>query len=179
MKYIILLLLSLNVFADSEVNVSYLRVNQTLEFKDPIRFKMDALQIGYTYWSSYGLGLKLMVARSTEAANSVYIDKDYRNVIHSLWQAQIAYKYEVNEKLSLIAAIGATEYNSTWRVDGVEPSWSKGSDSHTPSWSVGFQYDIEPNVKIEAMYNYMYYKDKEGYGIETTDALGVGLVYTF
>jgi len=48
MKYLILLLLSFNVFAEQEVNLSYLRINQTLEFKDEI----SKLDIG----AYYGLG---------------------------------------------------------------------------------------------------------------------------
>ena len=81
--------------------------------------------------------------------------------------------------MSLIASVGITEYHTTWKVDGVKPPWHHDADSHMPSWSVGFQYDIEPNVKIEAMYNYMYYKDKKNYGIETTDAIGVGVAIAF
>jgi len=178
MKYL-LLLISFNCLASDEFNVSFLRINQVLKFSEPIHFKMDAVQLGYTYWHDSGLGFKLNVARSTDTPNAFYIGKDYRNKINALWQGQITYKYDVNDKFSLISCIGITEYHSTWKVDGIEPSWSKGTDSHKPSYCVGFQYDIEPRVKIEAMYSYMYFKDKENYGEEVTYAFGAGLTYSF
>jgi len=101
-KYLILLLLSFNCLAQQEVNVSYLRVNQNLEFIKPIRFKMDSIQLGYTYWTDYGLGFRLNIARTTEAHNSVILNKKYTNKINALWQGHIAYKYDVGSKLSLI-----------------------------------------------------------------------------
>ena len=94
---------------------------------------MDAIQLGYTYWTDYNLGLKLTVARSTEAPNSVILDKKYTNKINALWQAHIAYKYDF-DKLSLFSSAGITEYHTTWWVDGVEPAWSRGTDSHKPSY---------------------------------------------
>ncbi len=177
MKYL-LLLISFNCFAQQEFNLSYLRVNQNLEFKEPIRFKMDAIQLGYTYWTDYNLGLKLTVARSTETPNSVILYKKYTNKINALWQAHIAYKYDF-DKLSVFASTGITEYHTTWWVDGVEPAWSKGTDSHKPSYCFGAQYKIETNFKLESSYCHMYDKDKKGYGIETTDGFNIGITYIY
>jgi len=52
-------------------------------------------------------------------------------------------------------------------------------DSHKPSWCLGGQYKIEGNMKLEVSYCDMYYKDKKGYGIETTDGVSIGASYSF
>jgi hypothetical protein len=180
MKYItlILTLLSTAVFASQEVSISYMRINQNLEFKQPINFKMDALNIGYSYWHDSGFGIKIDVARSTETANSFILAKKYTNKIPSLWQGHLAYKYDF-DKLSLIVSAGITEYKSVWWVDGKKPAWSEGSDSYKPSWCIIGQYRIERNFKIKGSYCDMYEKYKKGYGPETTDAISIGLVYLF
>lgn len=182
MKYIIpslLLLLSINCFSQEEFNVSYLRINQNLEFEQPIRFKMDAIQLGYTYWTDYNIGLKIALARSTNTPNSVILDKKYENKINALWKAQIVYRERYSNNLSYISGVGITEYHSTWKVDGKEPSWSKGTDSHKPSWFVGVQYQINKDILIESVYSLEYEKHKEGYGDETTESFSIGFSYIF
>ena len=51
------------------------------------------------------------------------------NKVYAMYQIQAVYKYEFNDKVNLLLACGLTEYHSKWRVNGVEPSWSRGVDS--------------------------------------------------
>lgn len=179
MKALILLLLSFSVFAEHELNVSYLRINQNLEFEKPIRFKMDAVQLGYTYWTDYNVGFKLAVARSTETPSSVIETEKFSNKINALWKAQLAYRYNATDNLKLIGGAGITEYHASWWVSGVKPPWGRGTDSFKPSWFVGFQYHINKNVLIESTYGYEYKKMKQDYGEEKTDSFSIGLSYIF
>lgn len=182
-KYLLVLLMSFNVMAESvvthELNLSYSRVNQKLGFKQPILFKMDAIQVSYTYYWWKGLGTEIAVARSTETPNAYYIDKHYQNKINALWSAHMVYSYPLNDTISIKAGIGITEYHSTWKVNGEEPEWSEGTDSHKPSWFVGLQAWWNENVSWEVGYRFQYEKMKEGYGEEVTDSITSGLTVRF
>lgn len=165
--------------SEHQVGVSYARINQDLEFKKPIKFEMDAIQLSYNYWLDSGLGFRLAVARSTETPNSIILDKKYTNKINALWKAHLTYKYEFNDDLSFIGGVGITEYHSTWWVDGKQPAWSEGIDSHKGSWFVGTQYRLFKNLLLELTYNYEYKKLKKGYGEEKTDSYSIGFTYNF
>ncbi len=178
MKWL-LLLLSFNCFAQQEFNISYSRINQDLEFEKPIRLPMDAIQLSYTYWTDYGLGLRVAVARTSKTENSVNLDKKYTNKINALWKGHITYKYGLSGDLSIISGVGITEYHSTWWVDGIEPAWSKGTDSHRPSWFIGTQYRLVKDMFLEFNYSYEYKKFKKGYGEEKTDSYSIGFTYNF
>ena len=179
MKYLFLLLLSFNVIAEQEFNISYSRINQDLEFASPIRFDMDAVSISYSYFSDIGLGAEIAVSRSTVAPNTVLLDTKYENKINALWSASLVYKYKLTNDFSVKAGYGMTEYHSTWKVDSVEPAWSNGTDSHKGSWFIGGQYRISGNLFLEASYRKMYEKMKENKGREITYSSNVGLTYLF
>tara|TARA_Y100000034_G_scaffold136730_1_gene215290 strand:+ start:1737 stop:2279 length:543 start_codon:yes stop_codon:yes gene_type:complete len=178
-KYLLALVISFSAAAESELGVSYSRINQKLDFAQPIHFKMDAIQLSYTkYWLG-GLGTEIAVARSTETPNAYFIDKHYQNKINALWSAHVVYKRPVTDRLNIKAGVGITEYHSTWRVNGVEPDWSKGTDSHKPSWFIGIQYDWHKWLTFEAGYRFQYEKTKVGYGEETTDSITSGITVRF
>lgn len=181
MKYLLLILtifISTNALAEQEINVSYMRVQQNLF--GTIAFSMDAAQIGYANYHSSGLGIRAVIARSLQTGNnSYYQDKFYENKISSLTQIQLAYRYPVTDNFRLIVAYGVTDYKSQWWVNGVEPSWSKGSDSGKGA-SYGFQYDFATrNLAWEVMAGKPYDKMKEGFGREETYVLSSGITYKF
>ncbi len=175
MKYL-LLLISFNCFADYEVGVSHLRINQNLF--GTISFPMDALQVDGTYWSKSGFGVRILAARSTETANSLYVEgKQYSNKINAMYGGEFLYRQKFG-LWGFEVGIGKNDYKSTWTVNGVKPSWSKGTDSDY-RYHVGVTYPINDSVSMRFSYDDIYRKDKIGYGREETRAYGFGFVYKF
>lgn len=179
MKYLFLLLISFNVLAEQEFNVSFSRINQDLEFKDRIEFDMNAVSVSYSYFTEYGLGAEIAISRSTETPNTVILDTKYQNKINALWSGSIVYKYRYDNDLAFKYGVGITEYHSTWKVDGVEPAWSSGSDSHKPSYFIGAQYRLFNDLFLEASVRKMYEKMKEDKGREITYSANIGFTYVF
>ena len=179
MKYLLLLLVSVSAMAEQEINLSYSHINQDLEFENRIEFDMPAVSVGYSYFSEYGLGVELAVSRSTETPNTIELDTKYQNKINALWSGSVVYKYGLSDDINLKTGVGITEYHTTWKVNGVEPAWSKGTDSHKPSYFVGIQYRLYGNLFLEASYRKMYEKMKEDRGREVTYAHNIGLTYLF
>ena len=92
MKNIILVLalfISFNSASnDYEIDISYARVNQNLF--DTIAFPMDAVILSGTYWHDNGLGFRVSTGKSTETANSLFVEGlHYTNKINSLWSATV------------------------------------------------------------------------------------------
>jgi len=177
MKYLILLLLSFNCLAQQEINVSYLRINENLF--DTIAFKMDAVQASYSYIHETGLGIRLDVARGVETANSLYVEGLlYQDKINALFGGSVIYRYDINDKYSFDVGVGKVDYHSTWKVNGVEPEWSKGTDSDW-AYHANVHYHLEGDAYLTFGYSDIYRKHKENYGRETTRYFKVGFSYRF
>jgi hypothetical protein len=175
MKYIFLLLISFNVLADIEIGAQHLRINQNL-FNE-ISFPMDALQIDATYWYK-SFGIRALGARSTETANNLYVEnKFYTNKINAMYGGLLLFRFPV-DKFKFEFGAGKTDYKSTWRVNGVEPAWSKGTDSDW-SYYAGVTYPINKFVGMRFSYSDIYRKNKPERGREETRAFGFGFVVKF
>lgn len=179
MKYLILLLLSFNALAEQEINLSYSHINQDFNFANRIEFDMLAASVSYSYFTDMGLGVELGLSRSKETKNTIKLDTLYENKINFLWSGSVVYKYELSDNFNVKAGVGITEYKSTWKVNGVEPSWSKGSDSYKPSWFLGLQYKLTDSLSVEFSRRYMYKKMKADKGEEVTYAHNIGFTYSF
>lgn len=165
--------------AEQEFNLSYSHIDQDLEFKPRIEFDMKAVSLSYSYFTDLGLGLELAVSRSTETPNTIALDKKYVNKINASWSASVVYKYELTGNHFVKVGAGLTEYHSTWWVNGKEPSWSKGTDSHKPSYFLGYQYKFSESFLLETSYRFMYEKEKEERGREVTSAFNLGFTIAF
>lgn len=179
MKYLLVLLVCFSVHAEQEFNISYSHIDQDLEFANRIEFDMKAVSVSYSYFSDWGLGAEIVVSRSTETPNTIVLDTKYTNKINALWSASVVYKQKINDDHFVKYGAGITEYHSTWKVDGEEPSWSKGTDSHKPSYFVAYQYRMYENVFFETSYRFMYEKQKEDKGREITSAANFGVTVLF
>lgn len=176
MKYLFLLLISFNTLAHSELTLSYARINQKLF--DKISFPMEAVKIDYDYVSKYDFGVNLSLARSTETANELNHNIEYKNKITALYSASVFYRYELTNNLSFDAGVGITDYKSTWKVNGVIPEWGYGTDSDT-SYFLKANYQLNQDWSLSAAYYNFYRKNKKGYGREETTAFSIGLKYVF
>ena len=177
MKYLILLILSFNCFAQEEFNVSYLRINQNLF--DTIEFQMDAVEVSYLYIAESGIGARIGLGRSTETANSLYVEGlRYSNKINAIYTGEVFYRYELDNKFSFDLGVGKTDYKSTWHVNGVKPEWSSGTDSDW-SYHSRLNWKIEDNINLTFGYSDIYRKDKPGKGREETRYFKAGFTYIF
>lgn len=174
-----LLLLTSTAYADNQVDLSYVRVNQDFKFTQPISFDMNSIRLGYTYTHDTGLSIKLSVLRSLETEDIYKSQYNYTNSIDFMWEGKAGYKYKVNDKLSLSLYGGICEYKTTWKVNGVEPAWSKGTDSYKGCYSLHTSYRLSDNWSINAFAGKDYEKLKEGYGKELTYHTGIGISYIF
>ena len=176
MKYL-LLILSFNCFAQEEFNISYLRINQNLF--DTINFQMDAVEVSYSYITDYGVGARIGLGRSTETANSLYVEGlRYSNKINAIYTGELFYRYELGNKFSFDLGVGKTDYKSTWHVNGVKPAWSDGTDSDW-SYHSRVNWKIEDNISLTFGYSDIYRKDKPGKGREETRYFKAGFTYIF
>ena len=125
MKYLLFLLLSFNVFAQQSIGVSHSVFKQVLDFeKGYISFPQDAIELRYDYLTDYGLGVRASVSRSTETANSNYIEnRFYTNKVMSAFHGSVFYRYKLDDKWSVDLSVGKASYNTKWTVNGKEPSW--------------------------------------------------------
>lgn len=162
--------------ATIELNTSIARIDQNLF--DTIEFPMDAVTISGTAWSDSGFGLRVLLGRSTETANHLYVKgSHYTNKINAMYGAMIVYQQSIGEfKVELGA--GKTDYKSTWTVNGELPTWSDGTDSDW-SYYVGVKYPIHDSVFISIGYADIYRKEKIGYGREETRSFSSGFSYLF
>ena len=181
MKYLFVLLFSFSSLAGQwSLGSGGALVKQELRFDNPIQFNMPTAYIEAQYWSDYYIGGRLSVIRSLETPDEFDAQgKKWSNKINAGWQFELGAKANLTDKSSLFATAGITEYHTTWWQDGVEPEWSGNSDSHKPSWSIGYKYKIKSNLELQAMYSYMYKKIKLGYGEEVTQYYGLGVNYRF
>lgn len=177
--FVWLVIYSVKANADQEINISYSHINQDLEFDNRIEFDMPSVSLSYSYFTDMGLGIELAISRSTDAPNTIKLNTEYTNKINALWSLSGVYKYKLNDDFSFKVGAGITEYHSTWTVNGTEPAWSKGTDSHKPSWFIGFQYRLIDNLYLEGSRRFMYEKMKEDKGREVTYSHNIGLTYLF
>lgn len=178
MKYLILLLVSFSCLAEKEVGISYMRVNQDLF--GTISFPMDAAQLSYSYILDNGVGVKLIAGKSTETANSLYVEGfQYQNKIDSLFSGIVFYRHRISDKHSLDFGFGKTDYKSTWKVNGDVPEWGDNSADSDWSYHLNYHYKTGDNTHLNFGYSDIYRKHKEGYGREETRVFEVGFVYGF
>ena len=88
------------------------------------------------------------------------------------------YRYNLNDKFSFDFGVGKTDYKSTWRVNGIKPKWSDGTDSDW-SYHTRFNWLIEDSLSLTFGYSDLYRKHKEGYGREETRYFKAGFTYKF
>lgn len=181
MKYLFLLLISFNSLAGEwSIGGGTAIVKQELRFNNPIQFNMPTAYVEAQYWSDYYVGGRLSVMRSIETPDEFDAEgKKWTNKINAGWQFEIGAKVDLTKKSIVFATAGITEYHTSWWQDGIEPEWSGGTDSHKPSWSVGYKYKFTGRLSAQVMYSYMYEKMKEGYGLEVTQYYSLGVSYSF
>lgn len=144
-----------------------------------IKFSMPTVHVNYNYWFNDYLGIYADISRTTETANSLYIeDKEYTNKIYFMSSVGIAARYPLSESFGILASVGQTDYKSTWRVNGIKPSWHKGVDSDT-SYHIGLTYNLDSDYYLALVGSKLYSKDKKGFGKETTDSIVLYLGYKF
>lgn len=159
-----------------EAGVSYQRINQNLF--STIEFPMDAATVQATAWSDIGFGIRAMIGRSTETANHLYVKGlHYSNKINAIYSAMIMYRHSFGE-FTAEFGLGKTDYKSTWKVNGIKPDWSDGTDSDW-SYHASIKYPINDDVDLSFGYSDLYRKNKSGYGREETRSFSAGFAYNF
>lgn len=144
-----------------------------------IEFSMPTLHLNYNYWFTPYLGIYADIGRTTETANSLYIEgKEYTNKIYFMSSVGIAANYPISESFGILASVGQTDYKSTWRVNGIKPSWHKGVDSDK-SYHIGLTYNLDSDYYLALVGSKLYSKEKKGFGKETTDSIVLYLGYKF
>ena len=170
-------MLSFKCFSQQEFNASYLRINQNLF--NTIEFPMDAVELSYSYISDNGLGLRLGLGRSTETANSLYVEGlRYSNKINAIYTSEVFYRYDISNDFSFDFGVGKTDYKSTWHVNGEKPAWSDGTDSDW-SYHSRINWKVKDNISLTLGYSDIYRKDKPEKGREETRYFKAGFSYIF
>lgn len=148
-----LLLIPTTVVAEHEVGVGYSDLSRVFKYKDGsvLKYDLKAIQLKYSYWTDFNLGIQFSLSKS-DVGEEVYKGNYYTSSVPFLWRAQVTYKHDINDTVRCFAGAGITEFRTKTLVNGEAPVWSKGTDSHKPSYVVGCSYNFYEDYSVEVSY---------------------------